>query len=126
MNRSKAARERQETDEPFILANVELPPPPAHGDYWGRWRYDAENMVLEDTQGWGYWIPLQDIKDSASVLNWLAQLYEKNWTTDKDIGNLFDAFDDLFGGLQSKICGFGINQHFDLIDHLRKTNHEHS
>ena len=122
MNRNKAARERQETGITITQFDGKLPPPPRHGDHWGRWRYDAENMVLYDTKGWGYWIALRDIKDSASVLDWIAQLYDKNWTTAEDIGDLIDAFDDLFEGLQSKVCGFGIDRTFSLIDHLRKVN----
>lgn len=51
------------------------------------------------------------MNDSASVLDWIAQLNEKTWVSPDDIGNLVKAIDDIFD-LHS-FCGMGRNKAVD-------------
>jgi len=87
---------------------------PKHGARWGRWRFNAHVLSLE-ILGAGkrshiieYDVDLERCKTSAATLDWLCQVMHKRWTTNKDVGDLLQAIDELADGLQSVMCGGGV------------------
>ncbi|NIM90544.1 MAG: hypothetical protein GTO17_06305 [Candidatus Aminicenantes bacterium] len=65
---------------------------------WGRWILDEGNLSLftnYDNDKKRYCIPLVLCNNPKSTLDWIASIYEKEWTTNLDIGDLVEALDDL-------------------------------
>lgn len=93
-------------------------------DTWGNWKYFSSYYCLEYTgkQGnTGYWIDLTTLIDSAHILDWIYQLFNKNWITPEDIWNLLAALNDIFE-IQGNVCSFGENRDsFNPMAYLEKT-----
>jgi hypothetical protein len=95
------------------------------GISWGRWYWETEypyNLTFYDGH-LEYSIGLCDYgirgcTSSAVILNWIYQLDEKGWTSAQDIRDLLRAFNDLIGGVQSKICLCWRDQQFDIKKRL--------
>jgi hypothetical protein len=83
------------------------PVPLLNGRKWGNWRLDAERLCLEFlTHGTvTYEIDIERIQSSAGVLDWIFQINQKSWASDKDIADLVQAFDDIFDP-QQYLCSF--------------------
>ncbi len=71
---------------------------------WGNWTYDANHFVLRH-EPYDYEINLDQCTDSASVLDWIAQIAGKGWDA-VDVGQLVFALDEIFH-LQGTVCGGG-------------------
>lgn len=96
-------------------------PAPQNRDTWGRWRYDSKRLVLEyynKDSSMGYEVDLEDCDTASEVLDWIASLNNKSWTTVEDIGNLVLALNDLLY-LQSNIVHLQNDERFDVISHLK-------
>jgi hypothetical protein len=112
------------TDEHGII-KMPIPedvPPPADGDWWGPWRYNAKTLVLEyyDEDGkFGYEVDLERCNSSAEVLDWIFQLETKNWCGYEYLGQLVRALGDLLDP-QANICSGGEDKSFDAGAYLRR------
>jgi len=74
---------------------------------WGRWTFDTESLSLitkTNNSGKLYYIPLTKCNSSAEILDWIGKLHEKKWTSNKDIGDLVEALNDLIN-FQINFCG---------------------
>jgi hypothetical protein len=94
---------------------------PSHGDRWGNWELDTNLLVLiyRGRQGHNeYEIDLEKIDGSAEMLDWIFQLNSKSWVSRKDMGDLVQAFDDIFTP-QSTLCGQGIDKKLDATKYLK-------
>jgi len=91
---------------------------------WGHWKYNPDNLTLEFKKIVGgrhvnyYEVDLEQCKNSAQILDWIFQIKEKSWCSDKDIADLLRAFNDLMQGVQSKVCSGGIDKKFDFKKYL--------
>jgi hypothetical protein len=72
---------------------------------WGNWTFDTKHFVVTHRRH-GYSVGLDECKDAAEVLDWIAQVRGKNWTDARDVNDLVEALDDIFG-LQANICSYG-------------------
>jgi hypothetical protein len=65
---------------------------------WGNWHYDKKQNVLRYVRPNGselYELPLDEATTAAQVLDWIMQLREKSWLSDRDIRDVLTAFRDL-------------------------------
>ena len=97
---------------------------PRHNDYWGRWVYNEKNLTLyynpeEGKSGYDYEVDLERIHNNQNLVDWLTQLYDKNWTTTEDIGNLFSALYCIFDGLHNTFLHLD-NEDFDSTSFLKQ------
>jgi hypothetical protein len=53
------------------------------------------------------------------VLDWVAQVHGKGWSTAQDIGDLVYALNDIFD-LQRHLCGWGRNLRLDATKFLQQ------
>src|SRR5262245_58869442 len=68
-----------------------------NGRQWGDWQLDAMTLTLVLQSGrHHYEVYLNEIRDSADMLDWIFQLRMKAWATNEIIGDLISAFEDLF------------------------------
>lgn len=78
---------------------------------WGKWSYLPSAMVLQHEDG--YEVDLEEMNDSASVLDWVAQVSRKELRyTEEDVGHLVRALDELLD-LQATCCSMGQDKKFD-------------
>jgi hypothetical protein len=90
---------------------------------WGYWKYNPNNFTLQFSKTVGddrsyYEVDLERCNTSAEILDWIFQVKNKMWCSDKDIADLLRAFDDLMDTVQDKVCSGGIDQPFDFKKHL--------
>ena len=78
---------------------------------WGPWRYDPEILVLLHENG--YEVDLERMSNSATVLDWIAQVCGKIWCDAECAGHLVKAIDELLS-LQSTCCGCGVDKEFNV------------
>ncbi len=86
---------------------------------WGNWDYNPSNLTIGHKNG--YYIDLERCSDSASILDWIAQVSGKSkMFTHEDVGHLVRALDDIIG-LQERICGNGTDtdKPFDAKNELK-------
>jgi hypothetical protein len=88
------------------------------GARWGNWVFHANNLTLFCDAG-SYEIDLEQITDSAAMLDWIFQLRIKPWVTNDIIGDLITAFENIFRP-QGTLCGQGINRKLDATAFLKK------
>ena len=87
---------------------------------WGAWVVDAEALVLVLTGEHGpYEIDLESITDSARMLDWIFQIRMKTWSTNNIVGDLINAFQDIFHP-QGTLCGPGVREELNARAFLRK------
>jgi len=87
---------------------------------WGDWWLAADTMHLcLDWKGnpESYYIPLQEITDSAHMLDWIFQLRMKTWVTNDMMGDLLTAFQEIFYP-QATLCGAGRDKKLNATKHL--------
>jgi hypothetical protein len=85
---------------------------------WGDWKFDKGRLVLELKED-RYEIDLEEITDSAQMLDWIFQLYNKGWTTPQEMYDLLGAFQALFVP-QATLCSFGVNREIDPVKVIGK------
>jgi hypothetical protein len=76
---------------------------------YGRWRYDAERIVLVYVGDEGrdeYEVDPEECTTSAETLDRIAQVSKKTWASREDVGYLVQALDDLLD-FQANLCSFG-------------------
>jgi hypothetical protein len=76
---------------------------------WGRWIFDPEtfSLVTRDINGQKIFsLPLKRCISSADVLDWIASIFYKTWASNKDIGDLFEALNELLN-FQSNFSSSG-------------------
>ena len=80
---------------------------------WGKWLWNPKDTWISmkrfyepmDTE-YSYQVDLTRCNNSAQILDWIAQISKKQWTTAADIGYLIEALDDLLD-LQGNFCSGG-------------------
>lgn len=76
-------------------------PPHDDGDSWGPWVYHAATRELGyrdgERQRETYWVDLDRCRSGGEVLDWIAQLEEKAWLTETDLGHFVRALNDVVG-----------------------------
>lgn len=81
---------------------------------FGRWTINPEACTLEISPSGGghdtYQVALEEMQDSASILDWIFQLNEKTWATAEDVGYFVEAVEYLFG---RGVAGGGMDSPFD-------------
>jgi hypothetical protein len=81
---------------------------------WGRWTLNPSNACLETNitapVGPVYQIPVDEMKTSANVLDWIFQIHEKTWVSSQDVGELVNAIVEILG---RGICSGGIDRPID-------------
>jgi hypothetical protein len=92
-------------------------PEPRPETQWGQWVLTCGGTALRHKTA-RYEINLESCRDSASVLDWIAQVAGKSWASAEDLGDLVLALDSIFH-LQSKFCGFGKDHGIDPRPLLR-------
>jgi len=88
-----------------------------HGRAWGDWTLDTKRRVLvfegrPTAQGFlgSYEIDLENVRDSAAMLDWIFQIRGKRWATSKVLRDLINALNAIFApqrNLCSGACGSG-------------------
>lgn len=91
-----------------------------HGQKWGNWTLDLRLLTLNysEGKGRGYEIDLEDMTDSAPMLDWIMQMSAKPWMTPEQLGHLVRALDEVFHP-QAYICSFGANHEINPRKHVR-------
>lgn len=82
---------------------------------WGSWTLNPNNACLETRNG-TYQIPVNQMTNSASILDWIFQFSEKTWASSQDVGDLVEAVTDILG---RGVCGGGIDKTIDPKPSLR-------
>ena len=73
---------------------------------WGDWVYDKELMTLTNLKH-DYEIDLEEIENSAQILDWVYQVFNKGWNDPLAVYNLLEALEDLLSP-QSNYCSGAI------------------
>ena len=74
---------------------------------WGNWIYRPSTHTLEYRDGpRRYEIDLESCTQSSEVLDWVAQITQKRWSSSKDIGDFVQALNELLA-LQKNYCPGG-------------------
>lgn len=94
--------ERDDLPTPVTLSDIRLETGPMRR---GPWRLDAETRTLDHVKR-GYWIPLDKCRTSAEVLDWIAQISAKAWTSDADLGAFTRLLCDVLD-VQARLCSGG-------------------
>jgi len=91
------------------------------GTKWGNWVLDTKRLTLDfKKRNDEYEVDLEDIRDSATMLDWIFQIQGKAWATHKIMGDLLDAFNDVFSP-QANLCSGGKDHKINPKNHLAKT-----
>jgi hypothetical protein len=75
---------------------------------WGPWVYDPKGRLLTHRRE-RYEIPLDEMRTSAEILDWIMQLSAKSWLKELDLGHLVRAIDALLAP-QAHFCSGGIEK----------------
>lgn len=88
---------------------------------WGSWRLatDTMHLVLEENGSEAYAVPLEEMTDSARMLDWIFQLKGKTWATNDIMGDMLSALDDLIGP-QGTLCSGGHGKTLNAKKHLKE------
>ena len=73
---------------------------------WGDWVYDKELMTLTNLKH-DYEIDLEEVSDSAAILDWIFQVFNKEWNDPIAVYHLLEALEDLLNP-QSNYCSRAI------------------
>lgn len=88
---------------------------------WGHWhlRLETLELVYRNDSGFAeYVLDLEDCYDCASTMDWVAQVEDKEWTSEADVGALVSALNDLIG-LQENLCGGSVDHRIDPAKVIR-------
>jgi hypothetical protein len=75
---------------------------------WGEWRLNAKALTLTHSQT-NYEISLDEMTDSAQILDWVFQIQAKAWATPDTVSSLLDALADLLDP-QANYCSGGVGR----------------
>ena len=95
-----------------------------NGMRWGDWQLHADSerssyTLLLESGLHHYEVRIDEITDTAKMLDWIFQLRMKTWVTNDIMGDLLSAFLDLFAP-QTTLCGAEIGREIDARSQLRK------
>ena len=88
---------------------------------FGRWILNVGSVSLEIEAFAGaaettYQVRLEQLTDSAHILDWIFQVQEKTWASTSDVGDFVEAVVYIFG---RGCCGGGQDTSFDVKARLR-------
>ncbi len=74
-------------------------PEPTEGDMWGNWTFQKHNLTLQyrNAENYTYEIDLERMDEILAFVIWMKDLSHKVFMTPEDIGNFFNAIQDLTG-----------------------------
>lgn len=73
--------------------------------------HKKQSIDIYDGHGWIYDIDLEQCTTSAEVLDWIMQIYNKNWCTPDLISEVIDVLNKAIpGGIQGSICPLGVDR----------------
>lgn len=84
----------------------------ARSKRWGSWRLVPENLTLEHDNT--YYIDLEDMTNSAEMLDWIFQVRDKPWATAEVMSDLLRAFYDILDP-QANLSSFGAEKTADSV-----------
>ncbi len=80
---------------------------------WGKWLWNPKDTWISMKRFYepmdvehSYQVDLTRCNSCAQILDWIAQISKKEWTTAADIGYLVEALNDLID-LQGNFCSGG-------------------
>jgi hypothetical protein len=82
---------------------------------WGPWRHNRKDRTLCHENGYG--IDLDECGTSAQVLDWIFQVFGKQWADPFTVASLLEALEDLVDP-QKNLCSGGIDQNFNAREWL--------
>jgi hypothetical protein len=90
------------------------------------WHFDSENLVLihKETK---YGIPIAEISSSAAILDWIMQVFNKEWSDPLDIYTLLVALQHILQP-QANYCPFEEDRRTDgriLAEHYAEQAEKH-
>jgi hypothetical protein len=59
-----------------------------------------------------YFVSVDEMTDSAQILDWIFQVNEKSWASRDDVGHLVEAIEDMLG---RDVAGGGVDQPIDPV-----------
>lgn len=81
---------------------------------WGNWSLNTGNACLEYPGQLPdmplYQIPVDEMTNSASILDWIFQVQEKTWASSSDVGDLVGAIESILG---RGVAGGGVDRPID-------------
>ena len=79
----------------------------------GVWEFDPRTLVIRHRTD-GYEVDLEGCVNSASILDWIAQVDGKNEITSTDLGDLVRGMNDLLS-FQQNYCGCEVDRAADPV-----------
>ncbi|MBU1743259.1 MAG: hypothetical protein KKC37_17120 [Proteobacteria bacterium] len=80
---------------------------------------DSYSIVAKYEDEEVYELDLEDFTCSAAVLDWLIQISNKNWCSNRALGSLVRSLDLIFD-FQSGFCSSGVEQGPWTPEHIRQ------
>jgi hypothetical protein len=73
----------------------------------GPWTLDfRDGCLVYGRGGMEYFVALDEMVDSARILDWIFQVNDKSWASREDVGHLVEAIEDLLG---RDVAGGGVD-----------------
>ena len=79
----------------------------------GVWEFDPRTLVIRHRTD-EYEVDLERCVDSASILDWFAQVDQKEWITSTDLGDLVRLMNELLS-FQQHYCGCEVDRTADPV-----------
>lgn len=96
-----------------------------HGQKFGNWRFNAKHLTLDLYNGDeidGYYVDLEEISNSAQMLDWIFQISGKQNRKD-NVVDLIEAFDAIFQP-QKTLCPGGESHAIENIGEFLESRAE--
>jgi len=84
---------------------------------FGPWEFDSKYMTLTYVQ-YGYEIDLDEVNTSAEMLDWIFQIWHKDWGK-ASMPHLLNAFDWLFDP-QANLCSWGSDHKINPVEVIKQ------
>lgn len=76
----------------------------------GHWKVDKNGSIYCTHPDSGeYWTNIERLQDSGAILDFIAQVSQKQWASPAIIGELVLIIDEVIS-LQGSVCGNGVNK----------------
>lgn len=83
---------------------------------WGPWTIDPRDACLVyQRAGVQYFVAIDEMTDSAQILDWIFQVSEKSWASRGDVGHLVEAIEEMLG---RDVAAGGIDHPIDPVEIL--------
>lgn len=81
----------------------------------GPWHFKPKEMVIEHCYT-NYWVRVSEFKDSANILDWIAQVAIKTGAyNDAEVGQFVRLINEIIP-LQQTVCGMGQGKEIDPVE----------